>query len=105
MALTHTFSPAWLLTHDKLRWWARAFAVGSLIHVCLPDFEQPGWAAPQIVETVGALLLLWRPTAWGFLLCTLGTLYPLFFLRDVLTQSMYLTWVGFFLLPSLAKCL
>ncbi|MEE2757084.1 MAG: hypothetical protein VYA30_10505 [Myxococcota bacterium] len=96
MALTHTFSPAWLLTHDKLRWWARAFAVGSLIHVCLPDFEQPGWAAPQIVETVGALLLLWRPTAWGFLLCTLGTLYPLFFLRDVLTQSMYLTWVGFF---------
>ena len=95
MMPTHTVHPEWLFINHSLRWWARAFAVGSLIHVCLPDFSQPGWTAPQIVETIGALLLLWRPTAWGFLLCGLGTAYPLVFLRDVLTQSMYLTWVGF----------
>ncbi|MGC6416282.1 MAG: hypothetical protein ACON3Z_04160 [Bradymonadia bacterium] len=79
----------------RIKYWARGFAIASLVHLCLPDFEQPGWRAPQILEALGAVLLLWRPSPWAFLLCALSTLYPLLFLRDVLTQSMYLTWVAF----------
>lgn len=75
-------------------WWARAFALGSLVHITLPDFDQPGWTGPQILEGLGALILLWRPKAVGFVLCFIGTLWPLLFLRDVLTQSMLLTWMA-----------
>ncbi len=56
----------------------------------LPDFDSPGWWAPRLVMAVGALLLLWRPSRLGFALCLVGGLWPLLFLRDVLTQSTYL---------------
>jgi hypothetical protein len=77
-----------------LKHWARAFALASLVHLTLPDFEQSGWATPRIIEGLGALILLWRPSALGFGLCLLGTAWPLLFLRDVLTQSMLLTWMA-----------
>ena len=78
----------------RIKHWSRAFAIASLVHVCLPDFEQPGWRMPQILEAIGAVILFWRPSPWAFLLCAVSTLYPLLFLRDVLTQSMYLSWVA-----------
>lgn len=76
----------------RLRHWARAFAVASLVHLALPDFEQPGWWAPRLLNVAGAVWLLWRPARGAFLLCAAATAWPLLFLRDVLTQSMYLTW-------------
>ncbi len=71
--------------------WARAFAGASLVHLTLPDFEQPGWWAPRIVEAIGAVWLLVRPSRAAFAVCFVGTLWPLLLLRDVLTQSAYLT--------------
>lgn len=71
--------------------WARAFAIGSLVHLMLPDFEQDGWWLPGLVEGIGALWLLWRPAAPAFAICLIGTLWPLLFLRDVLTQSALLS--------------
>lgn len=71
--------------------WARVFALGSLLHLTLPDFEQPGWSAPAAVELFGALWLLARPSPLAFALCGLSTLWPLLALRDVLTQSALLT--------------
>ncbi len=65
--------------------------MASLLHLLLPDFDQPGWWAPRILEAIGAAWLLWRPSRWGFALCFLSTAWPLLFLRDVLTQSAYLT--------------
>lgn len=75
----------------RLAPWARAFALGSLLHLTLPDFEQAGWTGPRLVEAVGAVWLLLRPSPWAFLLCGVSTLWPLVMLRDVLTQSALLT--------------
>lgn len=74
-----------------LRLWTRAFAVASLIHIALPDFQQDGWVFPALLEGAGALILLVRPSLVGFGLSAVGTLWPLLFLRDVLTQSTLLT--------------
>ena len=71
--------------------WARAFAVASLVHLTLPDFDQAGWALPRLLGGVGAVWLLVRPSRAGFALCLLGSLSPLLFHRDVLTQSALLT--------------
>ncbi|MCB9546414.1 MAG: hypothetical protein H6706_11265 [Myxococcales bacterium] len=76
---------------SPLAWWARAFAVASLVHLTLPDFAQAGWGPPGVVEGLGALILLVRPHPAGFALCAVGTLWPLLALRDVLTQSTLLT--------------
>ncbi|MFN3199771.1 MAG: hypothetical protein ACE366_15315 [Bradymonadia bacterium] len=75
-------------------WWARAFAIASLVHITLPDFDQAGWGWPALVEGVGALWLLVRPHPMAFALCAAGTAWTLIGLNDVLTQSMYLTWVA-----------
>lgn len=84
-----------LMTGDpRLRWWARAFAVASLVHLTLPDVREPGWLTPAALEAIGALWLLWRPAPGAFLLCALGTIWPLALLRDVLTQSMWLSWAA-----------
>jgi hypothetical protein len=77
-----------------LRWWGRAYALATLIHLALPDFESAGWAAPQAVAALGALWLLWRPALGAWLLCLAGALWPLLGLRDVLTQSMLLAWIA-----------
>lgn len=67
------------------------FALASLVHLTLPDFEQAGWLIPAIIEGVGALWLLIRPHRAAFAICAVGTLWPLLFGRDVLTQSALLT--------------
>lgn len=76
------------------RWWARAFALASAVHVTLPDFDQPGWGAPALVALAGAAWLVVRPHALAFGLCALSTIWTLVGLNDVLTQSMYLTWAA-----------
>jgi len=75
----------------RLRIWARAFALATLIHLTLPDYAQAGWTAPGLLSAAGALWLLARPAAGGFALCLIGTLWPLLALRDVLTQSALLS--------------
>lgn len=67
------------------------FAIASLVHLTLPDIQQEGWAIPAVIEGVGALWLLVRPHRAAFALCVIGTLWPLLFARDVLTQSALLT--------------
>lgn len=81
-------------TPIAFRWWARAFALASLVHVTLPDFEVEGWGLPGMIEAAGALWLLARPHPMAFAICALGTLWTLVGLNDVLTQSMYLTWAA-----------
>ena len=76
------------------RLWARAYGLATLVHLTLPDFEQEDWAVPRAIAFIGALILLRRPHPLGFLMCVVGAAIPLLFLRDVLTQSMYLLWVG-----------
>lgn len=90
----------------RFRWWARAFGLGSLVHLTLPDFEQAGWGLPGVIEAVGAVWLLWRPAAPAFALCLVGTLWPLLFLRDVLTQSALLSlWAALGLVGALRPTL
>ncbi len=82
------------LASSDTRWlapWARVFALGSLLHVTLPDFQQSGWFAPGVLECVGALWLLFRPSPLAFGACAVSTLWTLLVLRDVLTQSALLT--------------
>lgn len=86
---------SFLWRHDpRLAWWARVFALASLVHLTLPDVREPGWFWPATLEALGALWLLRRPAVGAFVLCAIGTAWPLLLLRDVLTQSMYLTWVA-----------
>ena len=33
-------------SHISWVWWARAFALGSLVHITLPDFAQSGGTGP-----------------------------------------------------------
>jgi hypothetical protein len=79
----------------RLRFWARAYAAATLVHLLLPDYDQPGWGPPRLVSAVGAALLLWRPLPVGFALCLVGAAWPLWALRDVLTQSaLLLVWAA-----------
>ncbi len=74
--------------------WTRAFALAMIVHSTLPDFDHPAWLAPQIIGILGSVVLLWKPRLHGFALCIVSLVFTLFFLRDVLTQSMYLLWVA-----------
>ncbi len=90
MELSHPFHIRWSHGSAELRLWAKAFAIASFIHLTLGDFDQPGWDWPAGLEFAGAVLLLWRPVPLGWFLSFVGTLIPLLFLRDVLTQSVLL---------------
>ncbi|MCA9541528.1 MAG: hypothetical protein KC620_21670 [Myxococcales bacterium] len=94
MALFARLRDALLRADPRLRHWGRALAVASLIHLTLPDIRQPGWWLPGLIEAIGALWLLRRPAVTAFALCAVGTAWPLLLLRDVLTQSLYLTLVA-----------
>ncbi len=94
MTDAHRFSSDTSSGPPGLTAWGRAFGIASLLHLTLPDVQEPGWIGPAVLEAVGALWLLYRPAASAFALCALGTALPLLLLRDVLTQSMYLTWAA-----------
>ncbi|MBX3251145.1 MAG: hypothetical protein KF901_28470 [Myxococcales bacterium] len=82
------------------RWstWCRAFGVGNLVHLTLPDTHALAWLVPNLLLGGGALSLLIRPPTPGTLRFALsfggiavGALWPLLFLGDQLTQSVALT--------------
>ncbi|MEE2786597.1 MAG: hypothetical protein VX589_04600 [Myxococcota bacterium] len=70
------------------------FAVTGLFHLGLPDFEQPGWTPPLLLHGLGCLILLKRPSVAGFAISMIAILWPLIFLRDVLTQSMLMLFMS-----------
>jgi hypothetical protein len=80
----------WCAGDARAKWWARSFAIASIFHVALPDFEHSSWIVPRMLIWVSALLLLWRPMPVMFLLNAFAHLITLFVLRDVLTQSVML---------------
>jgi hypothetical protein len=92
MREAHLLSKSIAPTDDSLKYWTRAFVLASMVHLTLPDVQQPGWMWAAVLEGLGILCLLRRASPLGFLLCFLGTLGPLLWCRDVLTQSMLLTW-------------
>jgi hypothetical protein len=78
-----------------LHLYGRTFGLAMAVHLLLPDHAQPGWGAATVLGALGALALLVRgASAAGFALCVLAKLGTLLFLRDVLTQSMLLVWLG-----------
>lgn len=80
----------WCLGDLRARWWARSFAIASLFHVALPDFDHSDWFIPRLLIGTTALILLWRPVPLMFLINAAAHVITLFFLRDVLTQSVLL---------------
>ncbi len=67
-----------------------AFALGCFAHLLIADTWQLSWIVPDIFLLTGAIIVLLRPCALGFILCIPGLLWPLLFLRDQLTQSVLL---------------
>ncbi len=85
---------AWLRRDRRTDAWARAYAVALFVHALLPDFDERDWTLPRVAHVVAAAAIMARPCAAAFALALGATLWPLFGLRDVLTQSMYLAWVA-----------
>lgn len=79
-----------LTAHPLLRFWARALSLALVVHVGLPDYDEPGWGGPRALKLAAAAILLVRPHALGFALCLGTSLYTLLALRDVLTQQLLL---------------
>ena len=81
----------------RYRVWARAWALGALAHLTLPDALQLSWLVPDLLLLTGALVLLVRPPAppsrlfvAAWLAAAVGLAWPLLALGDQLTQSGYL---------------
>jgi hypothetical protein len=79
-----------LTAHPLMRFWARALALALVVHVGLPDYDEPGWGGPRALKLTAAAILLFRPHALGFALGLGTSLYTLLALRDVLTQQVLL---------------
>ena len=84
------FPSHWLTGDLRARWWARSFAVASIFHVALPDFDASSWLIPRLIIAATAAFLLWRPLPLMFVLNAIAHLITLLWLRDVLTQSVLL---------------
>lgn len=69
---------------------ARLFAVGSAVHLLLPDALQDAWLAADALYWIGLFLLAITGSLAGWILCAVGLAVPLFFLGDQLTQSAFL---------------
>lgn len=79
-----------LCAHPLLRLWGRILALALIVHVGLPDYDEPGWGGPRALKLAAAAILLVRPHALGFALSLGTSLYTLLALRDVLTQQVLL---------------
>jgi hypothetical protein len=80
---------------SALHLFGRTYGLAMAVHLLLADYDQPGWAVPRVLGALGAGVLLVRGAhAAGFALCVVTKLATLLLLRDVLTQSMLLVWLG-----------
>lgn len=70
------------------------FAVGSLSHLWLADAWQWDWLPANVVYAVGVAILLVSGGSIGWIACAVGLAIPLLFLRDQLTQSVFLLAVS-----------
>lgn len=85
--------PAWLeRPTPSLRYltYARAFAAGCIVHLTLEDAMQPGWLWPDLLCWLGVVLLAATGSVAGWALVAVGTAWPLLFLGDQLSQSVYM---------------
>jgi hypothetical protein len=64
------------------------FIIGSVSHLLLGDAWQGEWLMANLIYVAGLVLLAWRGAVAGWMLCAIGLLAPLLFMRDILTQSM-----------------
>jgi hypothetical protein len=87
-------SVPWLLrppTGDvRYRFHCRAFALAAAIRLTLPDAMDPKWLVPSGAFWLGAAMLALCGAPLGWVLCAVGSLWPLLFLEDQLSQSVFL---------------
>ena len=81
----------------EVRLCARAYALGVIAHLTLPDAMQWSWLPANVILLVGALGVAFAPIrfalfAWSA--CAMGLAWPLLFLGDQLTQSAFLLTVA-----------
>jgi hypothetical protein len=93
--------------------WLRGLGLATINHAYLTDYGQTGWFTLRILTYVSGLILLFMPTSrphdfvsnhlnlWRFICWCLflSKIYTLFFLKDVLTQSLLLSL--FYLISAL----
>lgn len=70
------------------------FVLASATHLWLADAAHPDWLPANLVYIAGLAILAVGRGALGWWLCTVGLLIPLLFLRDQLTQSLFLSVVS-----------
>ncbi len=64
------------------------FLLATAAHLWIADTWQEAWIIPDLILALGVVVLFVAGGMVGWLLCALGLLIPLLFLRDQLTQSM-----------------
>ncbi len=75
----------------------RAYAIGAVAHLTLPDAMQISWVPANLVLFAGAAGLAFAPlqfAALSFLACAVGLAWPLLLLGDQLTQSAFMLAVA-----------
>jgi len=82
------FLPGW-----PYRFLTFAFLLASFSHLWLDDATLASWMPANIVYVLGLLVMVWRPGLLAWSLCATGLAIPLFFLRDQLTQSVFLLFI------------
>ncbi len=70
--------------------YCRAFALGSLAHLSLPDAHERAWWPANAIYLAGILWLTINGHVFGWALAAIGLSWPLLALEDQLTQSLYL---------------
>ncbi len=71
------------------------FIFASLCHLWLADAWTGEWLLSNIIFLIGLFFLLIRASALGWVISALACAIPLFFHRDVLTQSVILLTISF----------
>ena len=88
--------PEWFLgpRDPRYRLVVWCFVVGSASHLWLADAWQLDWVPANAIYVLGLVVLMAAGGPAGWALCGLGLAIPLLFLRDQLTQSVFLLAVA-----------
>lgn len=70
--------------------YCRFWAVGMGVHLTLPDALDDRWLVPNLFGWVGLALIALNGSIVGWALAVIAKAWPLLFLHDQLTQSVYL---------------